>query len=189
MSFHHVALATRDTAATHAFYTDVMGFELVKVHVGPTPGEGDGFSKHFFYATNTDPDDDPQGDRTDDKDLIAFWELHCDDVGDDYQVDINAAAGLPRWVNHIAFDAPTREALDRHRTRWQQHGHRVIEVDHGFCTSIYLTDPSRNMVEFCHTTRSFTAEERAEAVAKLLDPRPDFEAEPKMIVHEALTPA
>ena len=31
MGFHHVALATHDTAATHRFYTEVMGFELVKV--------------------------------------------------------------------------------------------------------------------------------------------------------------
>src|SRR5438309_10931613 len=30
MAFHHVALATRDLEATHAFYTDVMSFTLVK---------------------------------------------------------------------------------------------------------------------------------------------------------------
>ena len=64
MGFHHVALATRDAAATHRFYTEVMGFELVKVVAGPTPNAGatqnagDGFSKHFFYATSTGPHDD-----------------------------------------------------------------------------------------------------------------------------------
>ena len=36
MGFHHVALATRDLAATHAFYTEAMGFELVKAVVAPT---------------------------------------------------------------------------------------------------------------------------------------------------------
>jgi catechol 2,3-dioxygenase-like lactoylglutathione lyase family enzyme len=187
MGFHHVALATRDAAATHAFYTQVMGFELVKVHVGPTPNPGDGFSKHFFYATNTDVDDDAAGDRGTAKDLIAFWELKCDDIGDNYEVNINKAAGLPSWVNHIAFDAPTREALDRHRVRWQQHGHRVLEVDHGFCTSIYLEDPSGNMVEFCLTTREFTDDERSAAEQLLVDLQPDFEADPTMIVHEPLT--
>jgi len=189
MGFHHVALATRDAAATHTFYTEVMGFELVKVHVGPTPTPGDGFSKHFFYATNTDLDDDPDGQRGSDKDLIAFWEFSCDDIGDDYAVNINAATGLPGWVNHIAFDAPTREALDRHRVRWQEHGHRVLEVDHGFCSSIYLEDPSGNMVEFCLTTRAFTAAEQAEAHRKLMEPQPDFDADPSIIVHEALSPA
>lgn len=187
MGFHHVALATRDAAATHAFYTQVMGFELVKVHVGPTPNPGNGFSKHFFYATNTDVDDDAAGDRGTAKDLIAFWELKCDDIGDNYEVNINKAAGLPSWVNHIAFDAPTREALDRHRVRWQQHGHRVLEVDHGFCTSIYLEDPSGNMVEFCLTTREFTDDERSAAEQLLVDLQPDFEADPTMIVHEPLT--
>lgn len=189
MGFHHVALATRDAAATHRFYTEVMGFELVKVHVGPTPNPGDGFSKHFFYATNTDVDDDAAGERGAAKDLIAFWEINCDDIGNEFEVDINAAAGLPGWVNHIAFDAPTREALDRHRVRWQQHGHRVLEIDHGFCTSIYLEDPSGNMVEFCLTTRAFTDDERAQAARLLLEPKPDFEADPTMIVHEAFTPA
>ena len=92
-------------------------------------------------------------------------------------------------MNHIAFDAPTREALDRHRTRWQQHGHRVLEIDHGFCSSIYLNDPSGNMVEFCLTTRDFSDDERAEAQHKLIELRPDFDADPTMIVHEALAPA
>ena len=35
MGFHHLALATRDIKATHEFYTAAMGFELVKVAVGP----------------------------------------------------------------------------------------------------------------------------------------------------------
>src|SRR2546421_509771 len=33
MAFHHVALATRDLEATHRFYTEAMGFELVKAVV------------------------------------------------------------------------------------------------------------------------------------------------------------
>jgi catechol 2,3-dioxygenase-like lactoylglutathione lyase family enzyme len=189
MGFHHVALATRDAVATHEFYTEVMGFELVKVHVGPTPNTTGaanhaGFSKHFFYATNTDVQDRDDADR----DLIAFWEIQDESLGD-YQVNINSAAGLPGWVNHIAFDAPSREALDRHRVRWQQHGHRVIEIDHGFCSSIYLGDPSGNMVEFCLTTRSFTDAERAEALGKLQAGQPEFDADPTIIVHDALTPA
>ena len=49
MGFHHLALATRDVKGTHAFYTQAMGFELVKVVAGATPTEG--WSKHFFYET------------------------------------------------------------------------------------------------------------------------------------------
>jgi catechol 2,3-dioxygenase-like lactoylglutathione lyase family enzyme len=178
MAFHHVAVATRDTEATHRFYTEVMGFELVKVVAGPTPAGPDGtpsagFSKHFFYSTG---DDASNG-------LMAFWEIHDPAIGDDFPVDLNRAAGLPWWVNHIAFDAPTREALDAHRERWQRHGHTVLEVDHEFCVSIYLRDPSGNMVEFCHTTREFTPEERARAIALLGDPNPTFDAEAKVTIH------
>jgi catechol 2,3-dioxygenase-like lactoylglutathione lyase family enzyme len=173
MGFHHVALATRDTEATHRFYTEVMGFELVKVVAAPTPDDT-GFSKHFFYAT---------GDSSDNG-MIAFWEIHDPTIGDDYPVDINAAAGLPWWVNHVAFDAPTREALDEHRRRWQHHGHTVLEVDHEFCVSIYIRDPSGNMVEFCHTVRAFTDDERATALTVLSDPHPAFDGEAKVTVHK-----
>ena len=181
MAFHHVALATRDTAATHRFYTEVMGFELVKVVVGPNPGEHGGWSKHFFFATN------PSVSR--DEGLMAFWELHDDQIGDDYPVNLNSSIGLPAWVNHIAFDAPTIEELYEHRDRWRRHGHSVAEVDHGFCISIYTSDPNRNMVEFCHTTRPFTDAERERATAVLLDSSPTHdEHRPKMTMWEPLVP-
>jgi catechol 2,3-dioxygenase-like lactoylglutathione lyase family enzyme len=180
MGFHHVAFATRDTEATHRFYTDVMGFELVKVVTAANPGDGGGFSKHFFYDTSG------VAGGAGDQGMIAFWELHDPEIGDDFPVDINAAAGLPWWVNHIAFDAPTREALDAHRERWQRHGHRVLEIDHEFCVSIYTRDPSNNMVEFCHTTRPFTAAEKVRALELLNDPNPPLEKNAKVRVHEPL---
>jgi len=169
MGFHHVALATRDMARTHRFYTEMMGFELVKAVVAPTPGARGGWAKHVFYATGTSPSGE-QG-------MIAFWELHDDEIGDDFVVDRNSAAGLPWWVDHVAFDAPTREDLDRHRERWQAAGETVVEVDHGFCASIYLRDPDGNTVEFCHTVRSFTDAERAHAAAAVTSPAPALDGE------------
>ena len=38
MGFHHVAVATRNVATTHAFYTEAMGFDLVKVEAAATNG-------------------------------------------------------------------------------------------------------------------------------------------------------
>jgi catechol 2,3-dioxygenase-like lactoylglutathione lyase family enzyme len=182
MAFHHVALATRDTAATHAFYTEVMGFELVKVVVGPTPGDHGGWSKHFFYATN------PAVSR--DAGLMAFWELHDDHIGDAYPVDINAVFGLPGWVNHIAFDAETLDDLHEHRDRWRSHGLTVAEVDHDFCVSIYTADPNHNMVEFCHTVRPFSDDERSRAAEVLLDSSPAHDAHgPKITVWKPLEQA
>ena len=110
-----------------------MGFELVKVVVGPNPGDHGGWSKHFFFATN------PSVSR--DEGLMAFWELHDDRIGDTFPVNLNSAIGLPSWVNHIAFDAASLEDLHEHHDRWRRHGLTVAEVDHGFCVSIYTTDP------------------------------------------------
>ncbi|MEO6122278.1 MAG: VOC family protein [Ilumatobacteraceae bacterium] len=179
MGFHHVALATRDTAATHRFYTDVMGFELVKVVAGPTPGDQGGWSKHFFYSTNNLHGG--AGAASGDPGMIAFWELHDDTIGNDFAVDLNKPNGLPGWVNHIAFDAPTMDDLTTHRERWQAHGHTVLEVNHEFCVSIYISDPSGNTVEFCHTTRDFTPEEIERAQALVLDPSPQLDTHEPVI--------
>jgi catechol 2,3-dioxygenase-like lactoylglutathione lyase family enzyme len=169
MPYHHIAFASRDTTATHAFYNGVMGFELVKVVVGPTP-EG-GWAKHFFYDTGGD-------------ELIAFWELHSPAIAP-VKGDISKSLGLPAWVNHIAFDAPTLDNLAVRRERWLTAGHDVIEVDHGFCTSIYLEDPNGILVEFCCTTSPFTDEDKALAARRIADPQPSFDEEPKVTFHRA----
>jgi catechol 2,3-dioxygenase-like lactoylglutathione lyase family enzyme len=172
MGFHHVALASRDTAATHAFYTEVMGFELVKVVAAPTPS-GRGWAKHFFYDTGSDG-------------MIAFWELHDAKISDDYRADHARSLGLPVWVNHLAFDAPTMDDLERHREHWRAHGITVAEVDHGFCVSIYATDPNGIMVEFCHTTRPFSEDERRTAQARLLDPNPELDPDYPVTMYDPI---
>ena len=176
MGFHHVALATLDALATHDFYTQVMGFDLVKVVTAPTPGDHGGWSKHFFYSTG----------QSGDQGLMAFWEIHDTTIGTDFPVDINKTAGLPGWVNHIAFDAPTRADLERHCDRWRRHGHHVLEVDHEFCISIYIRDPSGNMVEFCHSTRAFTDDERNLALDALSQTDPQMTGQAIITVHEPI---
>lgn len=165
MGFHHVAIAIRDTAANYDFYTRVMGFELVKVVTAPTP-EG-GWSKHFFYSTGSSPSGE-QG-------MIAFWEIHDESIGTEFGTNLNKSAGLPWWANHLAFDAPTRDDLDRHRERWRSCGYTVLEVDHEFCHSIYIRDPEGNTVEFCHTVRDFTDDEKTHAMELLMNPQPEME--------------
>ena len=67
MGIHHIAITTRDLSATHAFYTDVMGFELVRVDAAPTPeaayGDGNGWARHCFYDTGNGQ-------------CLAVWDLH-----------------------------------------------------------------------------------------------------------------
>ena len=152
MSFHHVAIATRDAKATHAFYTGPMGFTLAKVEIAPS-GD-DGFAKHLFYDTGNG-------------EMIAFWDFHDPDLGNEWTTDISTGLGLPVWANHIAFGSEDLADLERRRVRWLEHGVDVMEVDHGWCTSIYAQDPNGIMVEFCTSTRAFDENDRREALALL----------------------
>ncbi|HLI73587.1 MAG TPA: VOC family protein [Acidimicrobiales bacterium] len=172
MAFHHVAVATNDLDATHRFYTEVMGFTLVKTVASPTGAPGGAWAKHLFYDTGAGG-------------LIAFWDLHDERLGD-FDPAISTGLGLPEWVNHIAFDAPSLEDLERRCRRWQEHGITVIELDHGWCRSIYATDPNGILVEFCCTTADFTAEDRTEAEALLQSAQPALESLPEPVFHDAV---
>jgi catechol 2,3-dioxygenase-like lactoylglutathione lyase family enzyme len=162
MAYHHLALATRDIKATHEFYTAAMGFELVKVAVGPAGKRG--FAKHLFYDTGNG-------------ELIAFWDLHDPDLAPDWSPAIATGLGLPPWTNHVAFHAADRPEIDRRREHWLAHGVDVMEVDHGWCLSIYATDPNGILVEFCTTTDPGFAD-RAEAERLLADPAPPMDPKP-----------
>ena len=168
MAYHHLALAARDMAAVHHFYEEVMGFELVKVEVAPVQ-EG-GWAKHFFYRMDGD-----------DSRFIAFWELHDVPGAARLETNISRAAGVPDFINHIAFGVSTAGELDRRKARWLAAGRDVLEIDHGWCHSIYTKDPNDNLVEFCLTTGTFTAADRAAAVAALTATAPEFGKPPPRI--------
>ena len=167
MGYHHLALATNDIGAIHDFYEGVLGFELVKVEIGPVP-EG-GWAKHFFYRME------------DDSKFIAFWELHEVPGVDQPETNLSKAAGLPDQINHIAFDVPDLDTLRARRDQWLAAGLRVMEIDHNWCYSIYTKDPNDNLVEFCATTGRFTAEDRAHALAALTATEPEFSPPPASI--------
>jgi catechol 2,3-dioxygenase-like lactoylglutathione lyase family enzyme len=152
MSFNHVALATRDLLATHRFYTDAMGFDLVHVEGGDTEHPG-GWFRHAFYDTG-------------DGSLLAFMELH-DERCTDFDPGISSGLGLPVWVNHLAFDAPDLDALAAARDRWLEHGIDVMRMEHTHGVSVYATDPNGTMIEWACCTRPFGSEEQRAALARL----------------------
>ncbi|MEZ5321423.1 MAG: VOC family protein [Microthrixaceae bacterium] len=170
MAFHHVAFATPDMTTTHRFYTEAMGFELVKAVMAPTPQGG--WAKHVFYDTGGNG-------------LLAFWDLHIDRI-DVVRGAISTDLGLPDWVNHLAFDAPSAECLDDARGRWLDLGFDVVEIDHGFCHSMYTVDPNGILVEWCHDTRALTDDERDRAAAVIDMAEPDrFDDPPQVTFHTA----
>jgi catechol 2,3-dioxygenase-like lactoylglutathione lyase family enzyme len=156
MGYHHLALATKNMAATHDFYEGVMGFELVKVEIAPIR-EG-GWGKHFFYRMDGD-----------DSRFIAFWELHDTPTQAQHEFDLNKAAKLPAGTNHISFKAHSTAELAEWRERWNAAGLDVLEIDHNWCHSVYTHDPNGNFVEFCLTTGTFTEGDRNRALAALAE--------------------
>ena len=162
MGVHHIAFATRDVERTHRFYSEAMGFDLVKVEIAKI---GNGWAKHLFYATGSPRDQ-----------MIAFWDLHDDSLGDEWSADISRGLGLPAGVNHLAFTAGDLADIARRRERWLGFGVDVLEIDHGWCTSIYTEDPNRIVVEFCTLTQDFTEADRKKALELLHDPAPALES-------------
>lgn len=173
MAFHHVAVATRNLDATHAFYTEVTGFELVNVDVIPY-GET-GWARHLFYDTGGG-------------EMLAIWDLHDDSVPD-FNPAISIGLGLPAFVNHIAFAAADLAELETRKDRWVSHGQDVVRIDHGWCVSIYANDPNGTMVEFCCTTRAFTDEDHRQAQARLVAASPEVDRRPPPVEFFTAEPA
>ena len=153
MGYHHLALICKDIKAIHRFYEGILGFELVKVEIGPVP-EG-GWAKHFFYRME------------DDSKFIAFWEIHDVPGTDGFHTNISRAAGVPDQFNHISFDVDSMEELEQRKQQWLAAGLEVLEIDHNWCHSVYTRDPNDNVVEFCLTTGEFDAADRQRALLAL----------------------
>lgn len=144
MALHHVAYATRDVEATTHFYEDLMGFPLVHTEI---TAHGTTWIRHVFFDIGRDAD----GAR----ESIAFF--HFDGIGErpDWRSDVSDGVGLPVWINHCAFRA-TRDKQDEVRARMSAEGiEPLMDLDHGWCQSLYYVDPNGIMVELCRDTPGF----------------------------------
>lgn len=167
MGYHHLALACRDIQAIHEFYEGTMGFDLVKVEIGPV-SEG-GWAKHFFYRME------------DDSTFIAFWEMHDVPGMENMETNLSKAAGLPDQINHISFDVKDMNELQSRKQNWLDAGLDIIEINHNWCHSIYTKDPNDNLVEFCVTTGRFDEQDRQDALKALKSTAPEFSPPPASV--------
>ena len=132
---HHVAYRCRDAQETVEFYTKVLGLkyaagEMAAGGCGGRDGEEVDLIHIFFEC----------GDGS----YIAFFDLPSSPPA---QADPNT----PGWVNHIAFEVPTMEALLEGKRRVEAAGIDVLgPKDHGFCQSIYFFDPNNIRLEMTH---------------------------------------
>jgi catechol 2,3-dioxygenase-like lactoylglutathione lyase family enzyme len=136
-SVHHVAYTTRDVEATYEFYTQKLGMKLLHAE---SHRQGDGHFRHFFFGMGSG-------------ESIAFFQLEGVGEDPDFKTEISTGLGLPPWANHIAFRLDTLEELENMTKQLHDRGiPQIMQVYHGWCTSIYTLDPNGIMVEFCVTT-------------------------------------
>jgi glyoxylase I family protein len=156
--FHHVAYACRDLHATVEFY-EALGFPLVHTELS---GVETSFLRHVFFDTG-------------DGSCIAFFDLHGVGEQPDWRSDVSTVAGLPVWVNHVAFEA-SKDRQDEAKAALARIGLApLMELDHGWCHSVYVVDPNGIMIEFCRNTGGLPpASAAASATARaLLDSLPN----------------
>jgi len=161
---HHLAITPKNFQASHEFYTEVMGFTLVKIVKRQAMGGAKaGWTKHVFYDTGHGS-------------YFVLWDLHLTGLADeDWKASISTGLGLPWWVNHIAFEVAGLDELEAKKQHWLAAGNKVSEVVHEFITSIYTKDPDGNMVEFTCNTRALDSDDFEEARRLLVDDTPAVE--------------
>lgn len=139
-SLHHIAFACQDPAKTHHFYEDLLGFPLV--HAEMDQDDKGGWMRHTFYDLG-------------DGSYIAFFDLHGLGEPPELRTEISTGLGLPLWVNHVAIRADAAVVAEV-KARLDQAGVPVeMELDHGWCQSLYVTDPNGILVELTVDTPGF----------------------------------
>jgi glyoxylase I family protein len=119
---HHAAWVTLDSEATRHFYEDVLGVPLVATWCEEMNGQS---YVHTFYSMR-------------DGGALAFFE-YADQARRD-----NLEFKSP---GHLAFEVSDATQVDLvARLEANDLEHRT--TDHGYCRSLYVTDPNNLLLEF-----------------------------------------
>jgi glyoxylase I family protein len=130
---HHTAYVSRDLEATRRFYEDVLGFPLVA-----TWCESDElFGKlrtycHVFFGLG-------------DGSALAFFQF-----ANQEDAELFGPKMPPSPFHHIALNV-SKEAQAEIERRLKAAGYKEPDsfvLEHGYCRSVYVTDPNGMIVEF-----------------------------------------
>ena len=148
---HHNAYVCADQERTRAFYEDVLGLPLVATWIEETEMEGRKVSfSHTFFGLG-------------DGGALAFFNFQ------DPELQARFTAGAQPPFVHIALKvAPATQ--DEIRARCEAAGVATRTIDHGYCTSLYMTDPDGLRLEFTRdvdNVEAIDAHQRATAHASL----------------------
>lgn len=132
---HHTAYVTRDMEATRKFYEEVIGLPLVatwcesdelfgemRTYCHCFFGIGDGGALAFFQFAN-ERDQKLFGPEIPSSPFIHLA----------FNVDAEVQAGIEKRIKAAGIEAP-----------------RTYVLDHGYCRSVYVSDPNGLILEFTH---------------------------------------
>jgi glyoxylase I family protein len=128
---HHHAFVTTDQEATRRFYEDIVGLPLVATWTEVEHlmgGEAQEFC-HTFYGLG-------------DGGSLAFFQFADNQFSEQF-----APSPPPSLFRHVALLIST-QGQDGIRDRAQAAGVETMTADHGYCRSLYITDPNGLLLEF-----------------------------------------
>lgn len=129
LRLHHHAFVVRDQERTRHFYEDVLGLPLVATWCEQEHVRGKRRTYcHTFFALA-------------DGSALAFFQMA--DEADHTEL----YAAHPPSLNHIAL-AVTNEGQADVEDRLAAHEIAFRVIDHGYCRSLYVTDPDGMALEF-----------------------------------------
>lgn len=130
---HHTAYVTKDLEKTRAFYEDVVGLPLIATYCESDElfgklrtychcffGLADGSALAFFQFA--DPDDQAEFGPEMPSSPFHHIALH---------VDADSQAGLEKRIRDAGYSEP-----------------QLYVLEHGYCRSLYITDPNGMILEF-----------------------------------------
>lgn len=127
---HHVAYRCKDAKETMEFYRDTLNMDFILAIAEdrvPSTKAPDPYMHLFMDAGNGN--------------ILAFFELPT-------QPDMDRDRNTPEWVQHIAFELDSEQALLDAKAELEGKGLDVVGVtDHSIIKSIYFFDPNGHRVE------------------------------------------
>lgn len=128
---HHHAFVTTDQEATRQFYEEIVGVPLVATwtEVEHLMGGEEQEFCHTMYGLA-------------DGGCLAFFQFANPEFSEQFAPD-----PPPSLFRHFAMFV-TSEQQDGIRERAVANGLEAMDADHGYCKSLYVTDPNGLLLEF-----------------------------------------
>ncbi|MEM6538249.1 MAG: VOC family protein [Pseudomonadota bacterium] len=132
---HHVAYRCKDAKETVEFYQRMLNMEFTCAFAEdevPSTKEPDPYMHVFLDAGMGN--------------ILAFFELPT-------KTDMDRDRNTPAWVQHIAFEVDSLDALIAAKDHIEGEGIDVVgPVNHGVFKSIYFFDPNGHRIELATNT-------------------------------------